>query len=112
MGFSFSSFVSNSHGRRNPEEIPWGQLEVDYVMECSGVFKKIKACERHIMGGCRKVIISAPSNDAPMFVCGVNEKEYKTSMTGKLEIEAQSHLVLSVIVIVGHFGFACLSVFS
>jgi len=67
--------------KKNPEQIPWGDLGVDYVMECSGVFKKIKACERHIKGGCRKVIISAPSNDAPMFVCGVNEKEYKPTMS-------------------------------
>ena len=64
-----------------PKNIPWGELGVEYVLECSGVFTTVEKASAHLEGGAKKVIISAPSKDAPMFVMGVNNTEYKSDMT-------------------------------
>ena len=65
---------------KEPQNIPWGEVGVDYVLECSGVFTTIEKASLHIQGGAKKVVISAPSADAPMFVMGVNNTEYKSDM--------------------------------
>jgi len=64
----------------DPHNIPWGELGVEYVLECSGAFTTLEKAQAHIDAGAKKVVISAPSKDAPMFVMGVNNEQYDPSM--------------------------------
>ena len=64
---------------KDPTNLKWDEVGADYVAECTGIFKSLDTAQKHIDGGAKKVLISAPSPDAPMFVMGVNHKEIKAS---------------------------------
>ena len=66
---------------KDPNNIDWSGMNVDIVAECTGIFTSIEKASYHLNSGAKKVVISAPSPDAPMFVMGVNHKEAKSSDT-------------------------------
>jgi len=66
---------------RNPADIPWGELGVEYVLECTGFFRDLDSAKSHIDGGAAKVIISAPAKGkVKTIVMGVNEDEYDPTL--------------------------------
>lgn len=77
-GFTVDGAMVQTFAERNPVDIPWGDLDIDVVMECTGVFRTTEACQAHLDAGAKKVIISAPAKDdaTPTFVLGVNADEY------------------------------------
>lgn len=64
---------------RDPKNLKWDEAGVDVVAECTGIFTTLETADYHIQAGAKKVVISAPSKDAPMFVMGVNHNEVKAS---------------------------------
>jgi glyceraldehyde 3-phosphate dehydrogenase len=66
---------------RNPEDLKWKEVGADIVIDCTGIFTTLDTAKAHLTAGARKVVISAPSKDAPMFVMGVNHKDVKASDT-------------------------------
>ncbi len=64
-----------------PKDIPWKEAGAEYILEATGLFTTIEKAGAHFQGGAKKVVISAPSADAPMFVMGVNHTAYTKDMT-------------------------------
>ena len=66
---------------RNPENLKWDEVGADVVLDCTGIFTSLEGAQKHITAGAKKVAISAPSADAPMFVMGVNHKNITAADT-------------------------------
>ena len=66
---------------RNPEDLKWDTVGAEVVLDCTGIFTTLEGAQKHITAGAKKVAISAPSADAPMFVMGVNHNEITADNT-------------------------------
>lgn len=80
-----NKLVINDHAiktfqERDPTSIPWGAEKVEFVIDSTGVFTTLEGAQKHIDAGAKKVLITAPSKDAPMFVMGVNEDKYTSDV--------------------------------
>lgn len=62
---------------RNPEDLKWDEAGAEVVLDCTGIFTNMEGGQKHISAGAKKVVISAPTKDVPMFVMGVNHHEVK-----------------------------------
>lgn len=68
------------YGEMDPSNIPWKECGAEYIIESTGVFRAKEKASKHFDGGAKKVVISAPSSDSPMFVMGVNNETYTKDM--------------------------------
>jgi len=66
---------------RNPEDLKWDAVNAEIVLDCTGIFTDMPGAQKHITAGAKKVVVSAPSKDIPMFVMGVNHKDVKAENT-------------------------------
>lgn len=85
VGFENSDLVVDGkhialYSEMNPESLDWQKHDVDLVLECTGKFTKLEDANKHIVAGAKKVLVSAPGKNMPMFVMGVNHLEYKPEM--------------------------------
>ncbi|KAG9242246.1 glyceraldehyde-3-phosphate dehydrogenase [Calycina marina] len=79
-GLKVNGKLVKFYSARDPADIPWKETDAYYIVEATGVFTTTEKAKAHLKGGAKKVVISAPSADAPMYVMGVNEKTYKSDV--------------------------------
>jgi len=81
-GIEVNGHKVNVYGEKDPTNIKWGAAGADYICESTGVFLDKAKADLHLKGGAKKVILSAPpKDDVPIFVMGVNCKDYKKELT-------------------------------
>ena len=73
--FNFSLCDINFYQEKDPENLPWGELGVDIVLESTGFFREYELAKKHIKAGAKKVVVSAPSKDIPTVLMGVNDSD-------------------------------------
>lgn len=98
----------NAYAERNPEDLPWGDLGVDVVLECTGVFRTAGKAGLHLNAGAKRVIISAPAKggDVPFFVMGVNDNDFTTDHKIISNASCTTNCLAPVVKIVHeNFGF-------
>ncbi|MCX6720289.1 MAG: type I glyceraldehyde-3-phosphate dehydrogenase [Candidatus Staskawiczbacteria bacterium] len=71
---------------KDPEKLPWKELKVDVVLECTGFFTDKEGASKHIKAGAKKVIVSAPCKDLPGFVLGVNADIYDSKIVDVMDM--------------------------
>ena len=78
-GLQINGYTVSVSAEKNPENLPWGKLGVDVVVESTGIFRSHDAASKHLKAGAKKVLISAPSSDPDLtIVMGVNENQYES----------------------------------
>lgn len=92
---------------RNPADLPWGEMNIDIVLECTGVFRSREQMQMHIDAGCKKVILSAPAKDEidGTFVLGVNEENYDAAVHNLIANASCTTNCLAPVVKVLHNAF-------
>jgi|TARA_B110000263_G_scaffold240236_1_gene243229 glyceraldehyde 3-phosphate dehydrogenase len=81
-GINAGSGVIKVYAERNPEDLPWGKLGIDVVLECTGIFTKREQAAMHLKAGAKKVLISAPATGEDLTVVyGVNDHKLRKSHT-------------------------------
>lgn len=76
----------NAYSEKDPEKLPWKELGVDIVLECTGFFKDLEGGKKHIKAGAKKVIISAPGKEMPGFILGVNTDDFDSEKTDIMDM--------------------------
>lgn len=92
---------------KEPEKLPWGKLNIDIVLECTGCFADFKRATRHITAGAKKVIISAPCEEEniPTYIIGVNEKQYNPGIDNIISMASCTTNCLAPIAKIIHENF-------
>lgn len=92
--------------KKNPEEIEWRAVDVDYVIESTGLFTNKKDAQKHLKAGAKKVVISSPSEDAKMFVMGVNHTQLTSDETVFSNASCTTNCLAPIVKIIDdNFGF-------
>ena len=90
---------------KEPAKLPWKELKVDVVLECTGLFTSFEGAKKHLEAGAKKVIISAPGEGTPSFILGVNEEKYDSKKDDVVDMGSCTTNCLAPVVKVLHQNF-------